>query len=265
MVALPLVKPLGLPLEIVEPTMMFYNYIESLPAGSQVVVRAAALSNVENLPVQLAVLKHLFSKNFRIVFYPTSSAEEQVGLKTYYFPKILESPKYGAYFKNKVYGVDYLLLPYMPGGQQALQSFASDAFLLYSGVQDYLGVGLVSSFPIMQYFKSANDWKIWICAGGEPSTTNEMQIVQSRYGVPFLEMAYAMHWALHQTYLATGQIKGMTNGLRGGAEYERLIGEPTAAGLGGMDAISMTYLMIISLLVWGNVGFFAKKYKERKM
>jgi uncharacterized membrane protein YeaQ/YmgE (transglycosylase-associated protein family) len=56
-----------------------------------------------------------------------------------------------------------------------------------------------------------------------------------------------------------GIIQGVIAGLRGGAEYEFLIGQP-GAGLAGMDSISFSHSMVIILLILGNLGYAVQRF-----
>ncbi len=268
MISVPLIRPIGLPIEIEPETMLLYNYINDLPAGSSVVYKMSGASSIpEKGPVQLAVLKHLISRDLKILFMFGTASEVDIAitLDTYYLPRVQASPKYGPLFAKKVYGVDYIVLPYVSGGTQAQAAFAGDALLLLAGMTDYYDRGKINDYPIMQYFKSAFAWDFLITTSGEPATTQEIQIYQAPYGVPMTYLSNAMHWATHKPYRDSGQFTGGTNGLRGGAEYELLIGEPTAAGLGGMDAFSVTYVGLWIILIWANIAYFGMKRKRVKV
>jgi hypothetical protein len=260
LVSTPLIRPIGLPIAIVPATHAAYNYLEALPAGANVVFCPTSSGLIAECgPVQLAMLKHLFSLDVKILFEPT--LEGHLLLETYFFPRIEASAKYGAAFQAKVYGEDYLVLPYLPQNVQTWASFASDTPSLFVGMNDHYNLGLINDFPIMQSFVSANDWDLYITVGGEPTFTNKIQVYQAPYDVPFIELAQSMHWSIHRPYWDAGQIVGMTNGLRGGAEYESLIGEATAAGLGGMDAFSITYTVLWIILIFGNVLYILRKQR----
>ncbi len=262
-VCFPMVFPLGLPLKVTWETQMFYDYVQKLPDGANIVVKTAAGTLwSEHGPGQLAVLKHFFSKNVRILFW----GGEQIAqfLVNTYFPMIEASPKYGPYFKQKVYGVDYLVLPYMPGGLNAQVAFAGNAFQLFAGTKDYLGIGFVNDFPIMQHFKTAYDWTVYFVNGGEPAVTTEMQIYTTTYHVPFLVSALSSNYMLYHMYLQSGQFVGIQNGMRGGAEYEKLIVEPTSAGAGGMDILSLTYTFIWITYLLFNVPLIIRKLNARR-
>jgi hypothetical protein len=56
-------------------------------------------------------------------------------------------------------------------------------------------------------------------------------------------------------FLRSGQINGLIGGLQGAAEYETLIGHKGTA-IAGMDAQSVTHLVIIALVLLCNLFYF---------
>jgi hypothetical protein len=46
--------------------------------------------------------------------------------------------------------------------------------------------------------------------------------------------------------------------MRGGAEYELLLGRPGTL-IAAMDAISATHIMWLSFIIFGNIVFFGKR------
>jgi hypothetical protein len=59
-------------------------------------------------------------------------------------------------------------------------------------------------------------------------------------------------------YLASGQIVGTMEGMRGAAEYESLLRKPGLASV-GMGSISLAHVLIMLLIVIGNIGYFASR------
>jgi len=59
-------------------------------------------------------------------------------------------------------------------------------------------------------------------------------------------------------FLSSGQMVGLLGGLKGAAEYEMLLKKP-GMGQKGMDAQSVSHLVIVLMIVWGNVGYFLKR------
>ena len=65
------------------------------------------------------------------------------------------------------------------------------------------------------------------------------------------------------TYLQTGQLVGMTGGLPGAAEYEKLI-DYFGKGREGMAPQSIAHLIIMFLIIIGNIAFIAEQRKAKK-
>lgn len=61
----------------------------------------------------------------------------------------------------------------------------------------------------------------------------------------------------------SGQLAGLTEGLRGAAEYELLAQRPGSA-VAKMDAQSLGHLAIIFFIVVGNIGFIAMRQKSKE-
>jgi hypothetical protein len=59
-------------------------------------------------------------------------------------------------------------------------------------------------------------------------------------------------------YLSSGQLLGLIGGMKGAAEYERLMSISGDARR-GMDAQSMVHVIIVLLVVLGNVALFASR------
>lgn len=57
-------------------------------------------------------------------------------------------------------------------------------------------------------------------------------------------------------YYSAGQLNGLLGGMKGAAEYEKLVGRPALA-ITGMGAQSIAHLLIIFLVLIGNIGYFA--------
>jgi hypothetical protein len=65
------------------------------------------------------------------------------------------------------------------------------------------------------------------------------------------------------TYLQTGQLVGMTGGLPGAAEYEKLV-DYMGRGREGMAPQSVSHLVIMLFIIIGNLAFIAEQRKAKK-
>ena len=59
-------------------------------------------------------------------------------------------------------------------------------------------------------------------------------------------------------FIQSKQIKGFLGGLKGAAEYEKLVGEPSL-GTAGMDAQSIAHLIIILFIILSNIFVFLER------
>ena len=64
-------------------------------------------------------------------------------------------------------------------------------------------------------------------------------------------------------FLQAEQVTGIVGGLKGAAEYEKLMGYTGKARL-GMVAQSSIHVMIIGLILLGNIAFILSKRKPKK-
>ncbi len=256
MVAVPLLHPLGLPLEITYETRLAYNFFNNLPDGSTVAFKTmpATPEAITTMgPIVRAAWIHWMSKHFKILvlnFTPDPGAQIFIDFINSFQDKISPLP---------AYGVDYVIMPYVAASGAIRASLAADTWGTFP--VDYYGTP-VKDIPIMQYFRTAYNWNVFI--GGGIDDPELFRIWQEPYGVPSVAFVTSMAWAILRPFLDSGQIKGMTNGLRGGVEYELLIGQPSSAA-GQLDAQSMTHLMWFSLIVWGNVVYFASRRIRSKV
>ena len=85
-----------------------------------------------------------------------------------------------------------------------------------------------------------------------------VSIVGARFGARIGAGVTAVMAPKLFAYLDAGQLVGILGGMKGGAEYEKLIGRPEWATR-GMGAQSLIHLVIIAFIVLGNIGFFASR------
>jgi hypothetical protein len=64
------------------------------------------------------------------------------------------------------------------------------------------------------------------------------------------------------TYLDTGKLSGLIGGLKGAAEYEKLVGEP-GLGTAGMASQSWAHVAIILFVILGNIAHAARRRAAR--
>ena len=90
---------------------------------------------------------------------------------------------------------------------------------------------------------------------------------QTRYGVKVGAGLTAVMAPKYYPFLQTGQVSGMMSGMKGAAEYEKLVlehGYATELGTAetGMNSQSMIHILIIVFILLGNIGYFFSRRKK---
>lgn len=179
-----------------------------------------------------------------VILLWSSSPDNEATLNKYLLPKM-----YGPNPQNHPdYGVKFVNLGYVAGGNQLLEQWKDD--LIAITPVDAYGNQL-ADLPMMDNFnelKTEADLMIGLDARGLET------IYVVRFNTPVLEMGgtdSASYLALSYT---TGYFKGMLMGQRGGAEYELLSGIPGNSFSYLQNTLTISAIMII-LMVVANVRY----------
>ena len=117
-VIIPLIAPLNLPVGVSPPVQAAYDFVESLPEGSTILMAFDFDPGTmpELYPMSIAFMRHCYNKNHKIIavsIWPFGAplardAFKQVGIKEY----------------NKKYGIDFVNLGFVPGDVVAIKALA---------------------------------------------------------------------------------------------------------------------------------------------
>ncbi|NLW16810.1 MAG: hypothetical protein GX033_04050 [Firmicutes bacterium] len=247
----PMIKPIGIPLTVNQTTHQVYNLIESLDPNTDIVMigmdySVAGAADVH--PQAVAVAKHLANRGGKMVmaaFVPDGP--------------MLAERILGILGDRVTYGEDIVNLGYLAGGESAVKKFIDDPANTFA--RDHRG-NPISSLPIMNNIKTIHDFTLIIdFQTGSPGYQDFLRQLPSdgplyAVGIVTVSVPNVM------PYLHSGQFAGLLPGLRGGAEYEVLIGEP-GEGAARMDAQSLGHLVIVTFIIVGNVAYFLSKQQEK--
>ena len=250
---IPMVYPLGLPVPISPNIETWYDTIEALPPGSVVMIDFGYSGGGEPElgPMAVAVYHHLFSKgDIKMITMSTSIEGTQLWDKA--IAEINPEAKYGAQ-----YGVDYIHIGYIAGGETAMAAIGTD--LRATTSTDYRGDSL-DQYPIMDGISNADSFDLLICytTGGDQSEGWVRQW-QTVYGTRYMVSVLAMMVPTMLPYQDAGQIISVTSGAQAG-EMEGLVKVP-ARGIKSADVITLTHILVIGYVVIGNVAALMKKYQ----
>jgi hypothetical protein len=249
-----IISPIGLPIEVSKETRALYDFIETIPAGKAVYMgfdyQASSMAEIE--PNAVALMRHFFSRDIKVV--GAGITAESGALMDKVIGMIREE------FPDKQYGVDWVNIGYKPGTTvflQALTVSISDA----AGGVDYQGTPL-DTLPLMQEVKSLKDVAIACSMGSlNEGLSSYVKMIGTPIGIPVTGACFAVSIPESIPLYQAGQLTGLLQGMRGAAEYEQLIQKPGTAAA-GMDAQSLTHLLIIAFVIVGNVQYFLEKSKK---
>ncbi len=222
----------------------FYDAIEALPEGSTVLLAGDYDPGTiaENYPAHLAAVRHLFSRNIKIVaiaLYPGGP------------PLSEEVLTIGAREYHKTLGVDYVNLGYKSGNEVVMSRMGLSVPSTFP--VDIRGVS-VSEIPVMKGIENFSSFALLVnISAGYPGTKEWVQQVVSRYHIPMVAAVTAVSAPEYYPYLQTKQLHGLLGGMAGAAEYEALIGHAGLA-MRGMDAQSLAHVFIALLIILGNIA-----------
>lgn len=232
-------------------TLHMYEYIESLPEGSIVMIsfdhEASSLPEIR--PLAVALLRHVFSRNLRPVGVALLAEGTGVGYG-------LMRQVAGEY--DKQYGRDYVYLGFRPQYIAAILSMGESVPSTFP--EDYLGVPY-DSLEMMHGVNTYDDVAGVISVADGSFTNHWIEYGHGRYGVVVSAFVTAAMVTTYDPYLASGQLHSMVGGLRGAAEYETLIGIG-GSGARGMLAQTSSHLYVILLIIIGNVIYFRMRRKR---
>ncbi len=252
-VAAPLIFPLNLPIKGSPEADAYFREMERLQAGDAIIFsfdyEPDTMAELD--PMSYATLRHAFRKDLKVVVLTNYAGGPGI------VARVLGET---AAEYDKVYGEDYVFLGYNPDysatmlrmGESIKRTFPTDHYRtptdeipLLRDIDSYADIELlvtVTASALAEY------WIIW--AGGN-------------YDQRIITGNTAIQAVLIYPYYRSGQLAGFLGGLKGAAEYEKLI-EHDGAAVRGMDAQSMAHLLIVCFIALGNLGFLVEKARRRR-
>ena len=252
--AIPMIRPIGIPLQVGMTTQAMYNLTENLPNGSLVLMSAdvSPTGAPDVVPCMIAVMNHVIKKQHKVII--VTFWEQGVP----YTRQIMDMALNAGY----VYGTDIVNLGYVAGAESAIQSMAADIKGTFP--VDHQG-RRSADFPLLQGVDDITDVDIILeFATGDPGFNAYLrQVIEPYPNVQYAVAVVTVSFPGLMPYFASGQVKGALQGLRGAAEYEILVGIP-GDGASRMDAQSLGHVVIIAFIILGNLAYFVSKAQEKK-
>lgn len=228
-----------------------YKYIDSLPEGSVIMVsfdhEASSLPEIR--PLALAVLRHCFHKNHKVIGVSLLAEGTLIGYRL--------TRMTGDEYRKK-YGEDYVYLGFRPQYIAAILAMGESIQQTYP--EDYVGNQYDSLEMLKDIINYDNVAAVISIADG--SFTTHWMEYGGNYNINVVGAVTAAMVTTYDPYLASGQMKAMIGGLRGAAEYEKLI-KIDGGGARGMLAQSAAHIYVVLLIIIGNIAYFRSRKGKR--
>jgi len=242
-IVLPLIFPIGLPIDVSERTREFYGYLQALKPGDIVIHNADTL--VGTVEANIITFKYLIKNKIKWIGWAGTAASAA------YTEEALT--KAGAFNNpNYQYGVDWVWLGYIPG-EEAAHLGIRDSFQSFITV-DYKGTPS-SQLPLLKGFRGDADCNMFIGTG--ESQIRWARIWPSRPGRPTLAIFPTDALGKIIPYYPQAFV-GLLSGLQGAAELEFLSGMPGQA-ISMNDAVSASVLVLMAATILTQVVGLSKR------
>ena len=246
-----LVNPIPFPVEINRWTQSYFDYVESIPSGSLVIMSPdfVAAGYQENGYAGEGMLKQFWRNGLDVIlvgYQPESTqmAEKMVSRISDYIAA-----------NNVVYGQDYVIMPMISGLEVGAASLALEGNSMFDA--DHYGTP-ISQLPIVQRFNNYADVAFCVGMGGRATTSYYVNHWHIPFGTKIGDAAAALGLAGAVTNFDQGWTVGSVVGLVGTTEFELLNQEYTVATkLTG--TLNMAVLILLLGVILANVVYFMTK------
>ena len=266
-VALPILLGIGSVETPSEPTRRMFDLVESLPAGSRVLLSIDFDPNTaaELEPMSLSFTRHCCLKRHKlylVTLWGTALPMVDGTIKS-----VIEG-EFGVGGLPMKYGEDFLNLGYLAGENVAVSQLATDIRKARS--QDVHGMSL-DKLPMMRGVTSAQDMQLIInVSGGYPGAKEWVQYACTPFKIPLVAGSTGVQATQLFPYYPN-QVRGMVTAIRGANEYETLLAQkyPAEAGQIAKRPASRrggpqqwAHRLMIGLIVLGNGIHLANRARK---
>lgn len=243
-----------------------FNAVEDLPDGSKVLLAFDfdPASEGELGPMATAFTRHCAGKDHKMYFLALWPVGPQMIDDA--INKVIRSD-----FPEMVYGEDYVNLGFKPGYEGVIKVIVTDLRQLYT--TDDNGTN-IDKIPMCRDIRSLQDFDLIInVSAGYPGTKEWVQYAATPYPdkIRIVAGLTGVQAPLMYPYYPK-QLVGLLGAIKGAAEYELLVVEKYhlenqpkyLEAQRRMGPQLVAHLLMISLIIAGNVIFFAQRRRERR-
>ena len=245
-VVIVILNPIGLPIAISKEVSDFSDAIESLPAGSIVLIsNGDSLSGwATRYPAYIALFNHLFKNNIKPIIWCYTIEGTLVQLEI--IKAVNPEGKYGA-----IYGEDWAFFGYTAGQEAAFRSVASNFRDTYS--IDYYG-NSIDDLTVMDGIDNIEDMAPLIISFSTSMEAIGWHVRQFNlpYGKKIITISSGTDIGAILPYYPQIILGYLAAGAQSAAEYEILIKMP-GAGATFTDSMSLLTIYLFLILIITNI------------
>ena len=242
-------------IEVSKETRDVYDVIDAIPPDGNPLVLSFdydPASAAELTPMAEAVLRHCFAKRIRVLGISLQYSGQGAGIAAEVMPRIAR--EFG-----REQNVDWAFLGFQPNAIVAMLQMGEDIKKTFP--TDYYGTP-VDKIPLMENIQNYDQVPAVLTLAGSAVGEFWATYPGMRYGVRVVGGLTAVYVADILPFYQSGQIKGILGGLKGAAEYEKLVAHP-GSGTAGMRSQKVVHYMIILFIILGNIAYLATRGRSR--
>ncbi len=195
-------------------------------------------------PMALALTSHALRRNLRVLALTLNVQGSLIADDVF--------KEIAARMPEKKDGTDWVNLGFKPGGSLVILGMGDSIQRTFA--KDAQGRP-TASLPVMRGVTNFSSIRLVVDLASSSTPNTWILFAHERFKQVVAAGVTAVMATDYYPYLATGQLVGMLNGLKGAADYEQLLEHPDKAVL-GMTSQSIAHLAIIAFVIIGNIGYF---------
>ncbi|UCE67451.1 MAG: hypothetical protein JSU85_05400 [Candidatus Zixiibacteriota bacterium] len=274
--SVPIFLQIGLPIPVTREVQVLYDSLEDLPRDSKILVSCDfdPGSEPELQPMAEAAFKYFVENDLRFIvigLWPQGPIQGNRAIEDIdesddeYIVKDGDTLYFGADLvvvgnDTAWYGIDFINLGFQVGQELVIQRMGTSFEATFPSDRRFGRPQ--KEFPIMDGIYRLADFDfVFNLSAGYPGTVEWVQFAVDRFHVPVGAANTAVQAPLAYPYLDTGQLSGILGGMKGGAEFEKLVGHQARATM-FMTSQTMAHIFVMLFIIVGNIAFFATMKKS---
>lgn len=255
--AFPIIYPLGIPIVLEEHPKAIYNKIEQLEGKTVFYEITGGLSGVAEIePGNTVIIKHLLSKNIKIIFFCFGVQAEA------FYRIVMDEVKPEQTFGAE-YGTDYVFLGYIAGDETGQVGIMTD--IRNTAPSDYRGTS-IDDLPIMNGIETVDDVDLLIAmyTGSVYTHIRSYSVTGDQRGDrAWIAVTTSANVPPVLPFVDSEDVFAVLGGSVQGAEYEILTGF-IGNGAKRTDIVSLTHLFQVVLVVITNIAYIVTKGGQKQ-